>query len=102
MRKRLPNGRFSSGVDDPDEINQPVGNYNSGRGFLADFKSLLWYLYRVWMLIPYLILIILFYKYFRISFFFNNMLIELACGDGCSCSCQAQNNTIVVQPKVGL
>jgi len=96
MRTRGKDGKFTKTQLESEEDNQ------NGNGFLGDFKSLFTQFYKLWRVLPILLLVFLLWRYFKISSRFYELLIELSCGENCRCVCEdglikATNNTIAQQ-----
>ena len=96
MRTRGKDGKFKKTQFESDEENE---NKN---GFLGDFKSLFTHFYKLWRVLPVLLLIYLIWRYFKISSRFYELIIELSCGENCKCLCEngllkATNITIAQQ-----
>jgi hypothetical protein len=79
--KRDKNGRFTKASEDVcfDEAKK-IGFKED-----LDFCGSLTYLF--WRLIPFLILAWIIWRYFKISKILANFIIEVACGEGCTCIC---------------
>ncbi len=77
MKKRSADGRFIS------------ENSNIEENFSSDIRGFLRLSYRLWRYLPLLILLLLLWKYFKISLKIQDTLMELTCGTGCSCNCDA-------------
>lgn len=45
----------------------------------------------IFRLIPYILLIYILSKYFKVQDIIYNQILEIACGTGCSCSCDKKN-----------
>jgi hypothetical protein len=67
--------------------NESEGELREERGFIEETKSLFYYAYKLWRVLPLLISIYLIWRYFKIDKKILELILELTCGEGCSCSC---------------
>lgn len=93
--KRLGNGRFAKKVEE--ETTSTLNNnlniqVTTGRGFFQDILSILSFVYKLWLIIPYLILAFVIWRYFKLQLRLGTLMQELACGEGCLCSCPLLKN----------
>ena len=81
MRKRGADGKF---------ISTPKEERN---GFLTEIRGFTETAYKIWRFLPLAILLLILWKYFQFSEKIIQILVEILCGNGCSCNCS--KNTIV-------
>ena len=80
MRRRDSKGKFLS--------EEETAIFEATRGSLSeelDFSAKICWL--IWRIMPVLVILFIFIKYFKLVDAFNKILIETACGDGCYCVC---------------
>jgi len=101
--KRLRNGRFArQNEGDGNQVNhQEVAiKIAPGRGFFSDLIGIANVLYKIWQLLPYMIVIFLLWKYLKLWSKVANLMIEMSCGEGCLCSCPVYTNPFANTTKV--
>ena len=57
------------------------------KGFKTDLNSLTSYVYRIFRIIPFILLAYLIWRYFKVAKLVLELLLELTSGEGCQCSC---------------
>ena len=83
-RRRDSKGKFLM------EEDEPATMADSRRGLREeiDFSARICWL--LWRMVPIILLLILFFNYFKVMNTVTHVLIETACGEGCSCACPNQ------------
>lgn len=89
MKTRLSNGRFAKQIaaQDTDLELKVVSN----RGFLGELYLILKIFNRIWQLLPYFLLLYISWRYLGFNKKIGLILMEMICGEGCSCSCLAES-----------
>jgi hypothetical protein len=99
---RLSNGRFAKKSQKEEESTPTLSNtlnvkVNTGRGFCQDILLIMSFFYKVWLILPYIILISVIWRYSRLQSKIGAMIEELTCGKACFCTCPImKNNTFNV------
>jgi hypothetical protein len=82
--KRGKDGKFIS--TDADEV-------ETANGFFQELLAFLSLAYRTWRLLPMIIVIIVFWRWTEMSKKITEILIEILCGNGCTCNCASTKKT---------
>jgi hypothetical protein len=87
MSKRDFKGRFAKTLND--EIEEEADR----NGFKKDLDIFGRISYLLWRIVLFLILAWIIWRYFKIGKILSELLIELACGEGCKCICTSQDSS---------
>ena len=94
--KRLSNGRFATKELTSEDISIVHETIRPGRSFYSEVTAILSTIWRIWQMLPLFIIAFIAWRYLHIRNIFEKLLVDTACGEGCFCSCAA-NNTFTVE-----